>query len=178
VGDRDRASLLDLFPKQRDDAPTRAEHVAEPHAAENCLCVALTVSLDYPLAHRLRGAERRRRVHGLVGRDENETFGAGVSRRRCAHLGADRVVANGLEGIVLGEGHMLVGGGVEYDVGAEALHHLLHPFLLLAIGQDRLAAGEVALLDQLPLDLEQVVFGMVEHHQKTRVDARDLATEL
>ena len=62
-----------------------------------------------------------------------------------AHPRADRVVAHGLERVVLGQRDVLVGGRVEHDVGAEALHHVVHALRLLAVGQDRLAAGEVTL---------------------------------
>ena len=49
---------------------------------------------------------------------------------------------------------------------------------LLAVGEHRLDAGEVALLDHLAVDLEEVVLGVVEHHQQPRADAGDLAAEL
>ena len=55
---------------------------------------------------------------------------------------------------------------MEDDVGLEALHHLEHPVGLLAVGQHRLDAGEVPLLDHLAVDLEEVVLGVVEHHQQ------------
>ena len=67
---------------------------------------------------------------------------------------------------------------MEDDVGLEALHHLQHPVRLLAVGEHRLDAGEVALLDHLAVDLEEVVLGVVEHHQQPRLDAGDLAAEL
>src|SRR6185503_13571061 len=38
--------------------------------------------------------------------------------------------------------------------------------------------GEVALLDQLPLDLEQAVLGVIDHHEQARVHARDLPAQL
>ncbi len=40
---------------------------------------------------------------------------------------------------------MLVGGGMEDDVGAEALHHLEHAVALLAVGEHRLDRAEVPL---------------------------------
>ena len=67
---------------------------------------------------------------------------------------------------------------MEDDVGLEALHHLEHPVRLLAVGEHRLDAGEVALLDHLAVDLEEVVLGVVEHHQQARLDLGDLAAEL
>jgi hypothetical protein len=73
---------------------------------------------------------------------------------------------------------VLVRGGVEDDLGPEALHHLVHAVLVAAVGEDRLANGEVAILDQLALDLEQVVLGVVDQHQQTRAHVRDLTAQL
>ena len=67
---------------------------------------------------------------------------------------------------------------MEDDVGVEALHHLQHPVGLLAVGEHGLDPGEVALLDHLAVDPEEVVLGVVEHHQQLRPDAGDLADQL
>jgi hypothetical protein len=67
---------------------------------------------------------------------------------------------------------------VEHDLRPEAAHHLVHAVHFLAVGEDRLATREVTLFDQLPLDLEQAVLGVIDHHQKARMNARDLPAEL
>ena len=67
---------------------------------------------------------------------------------------------------------------MEDDRRLEALHDLEHPLGLLAVGEDGFDPAEVALGNHLPLDLEQVVLGVVEHHQEPRADPGDLATEL
>ena len=134
--------------------------------------------LDDPLGHRLRGAHHRLRVDRLVGGDEDEALDPRGGRGLGRDPGRDRVVAHGLQRVCLHQRHVLVGGGVEDDARFEALHHLQHPVRLLAVGQHRLDAGEVALLDHLAVDLEEVVLGVVEHHQQPRADAGDLAAEL
>ena len=67
---------------------------------------------------------------------------------------------------------------MEDDVGVVALHHLEHPVALLAVREHGLDAGEMALLGELAVDPEEVVLGVIEHHDQLRPDARDLADEL
>ena len=130
---------------------------------------------DDRLRHRLRGAHHRPRVDRLVGRDQDEALGAGDGRGLGDDAGRDRVVADRLERVRLHQRHVLVGGGVEDDVGLEALHHLEHPVALLAVGEHRLDPAEVPLGGQLAVDLEEVVLGVVDEDQQPRVDAGDLA---
>ncbi len=56
--------------------------------------------------------------------------------------------------------------------------HLAHPLAVLAVGQHRDAVLHVAVVDQLALDLEQVVLGVVDQHEPLRPHARDLAAQL
>ena len=133
---------------------------------------------DDRLGHRLGGAHHRARVDRLVGRDQDEAPGAGDGCRLRDDPGGDRVVANRLERVGLHQRHVLVGGGVEDDVGLEALHHLEHPVALLAVGENRLDPGEVPLGGELAVDLEEVVLGVIEQDQQPRSDPGDLAREL
>ena len=69
---------------------------------------------------------------------------------------------------------------MEHDGGAVLGEDLAHALLFLAVGQHghehrRL---DVALVEQLALDLEQVVLGVVEQHDLARSDARDLTAQL
>ena len=146
--------------------PGGAEHVAEAHRDEPRRRVALARGGDDPLGHRLGGAHDGLRVHGLVGRDQDEAARARGGGRLGRDLGRDRVVANGLERVHLHQADVLVGGGVKDDVRVEAAHDLEHAVRFLAVGKDRLAAGEVPLLGQLALDLEEVVLGVVEQDEE------------
>ncbi len=146
--------------------------------AKRVLGVLVAGGLDDPLGHRLRGAHHRLRVDRLVGGDQDEALDVGGGGGLGGDPGRDRVVAHSLERIGLHQRHVLVGGGVEDDARLEALHRLQHPVRLLAVGEHRLDVAEVALVDHLALDLEEVVLGVVEHHQQARPDAGDLAAEL
>ena len=146
--------------------------------AKRVLRVLVAGRLDDPLGHRLRGAHHGLRVDRLVGRDQDEALDLRGGRGLRRDPGRDRVVADRLERVGLHQRHVLVGGGVEDDARLEALHHLEHPVRLLAVGEHRLDVGEVALLDHLAVDLEEVVLGVVEHHQQPRLDPGDLAAEL
>ena len=134
--------------------------------------------LDDPLGHRLRGAHHGLRVDRLVGGDQDEALDAGGGGGLGRDPRRDHVVANRLQRVGLHQRHVLVGGGVEDDARLEALHRLQHPVRLLAVGEHRLDAREVPLLDQLAVDLEEVVLGVVEHHQQPRADPGDLAAQL
>ena len=178
VRDGHRAAVLDLAAEDRHDAARRGEHVAEADGDEARLGMTVTRRLDDPFGHRLRGAHHRARVDRLVGRDEHEALGAGDRRGLGGDPGRDRVVAHGLERIGLHQRDVLVGGGVEYDIGLEALHHLEHALGLLAVREHRLDAREVPLAEHLAVDREEVVLGVVEKHEQARPHARDLAREL
>ena len=67
---------------------------------------------------------------------------------------------------------------MEDDVGAEALHDLEHPLALLAVGEHRFDGAEVPLGGELPVDLEEVVLGLVDEDEQPRPHPRDLAREL
>ena len=92
----------------------------------------------------------------------------------------DRVVAHRLDRVGLHQADVLVGGGVEHDGGPVLGEDLAHALLFLAVGQHRHEHRrlDVALVEQLALDLEQVVLGVVEQHDLARPDARDLAAQL
>ena len=107
-----------------------------------------------------------------------KTLRAGVARDARHHARGDRVVAHGLDGVLLHQPDVLVGGRVEDDGRAVLAEHLPHALLLLAVGEHRDGVERVPVLDQLARDLEQVVLGVVEQHEPARAHARDLAAEL
>ena len=92
----------------------------------------------------------------------------------------DRVVAHGLDGVLLHEADVLVRRRVEDDRRAVGLEDLAHALLLLAVREDDVEGGvvHVAVVLELALDREEVVLGVVEEDEPARRDARDLAREL
>ena len=100
---------------------------------------------------------------------------AGDRRQRA---GGERVVAHRLDRVVLHQRDVLVRGGVEDDLRAVLGEHLGHALGVLAVGQHGDRAEDVALADELALDLEQVRLAVVDQHEPARVHARDLAAEL
>ena len=178
VGDRHRPARRDLAPEDRHDGARGVEHVAEAHRCVSGVLIARVGGLGGPLRERLGGAHHGRRVDGLVGRDLDEDLRAGVARDARHHARGDRVVAHGLDGVLLHQAHVLVGGRVEDDGRAVLLEHLPHALLLLAVGEHRDGVERVPVLDQLARDLEQVVLGVVEQDEPARPHARDLAAQL
>ena len=165
--------------EDRDDAAGGAEHVAEADADER--------------RRRVAGRRRRATIASAIAFEAPITvrgltaLSVEIRTKRSApgdrgglgdDAGRDRVVADRLERVRLHQRDVLVGGGVEDDVGLEALHHLEHPVALLAVGEHRLDAAEVPLADQLAVDPEEVVLGVVEEDEEPRVDPGDLAAEL
>ena len=56
---------------------------------------------------------------------------------------------------------------MEDDGRAVVAEHLPHALLLLAVGEHRDGVERVAVLDELSLDLEQVVLGVVEKDERS-----------
>src|SRR5205823_7825052 len=91
----------------------------------------------------------------------------------------DDVVAHGLEWVRLDERHVLVRRGVEDDGRLVLLEHLAPERAPVAyVEQLRNGRREVALADELALDLEQRRFGDVDEDEPRRADACDLAAQL
>ena len=92
----------------------------------------------------------------------------------------ERVVAHRLDRVALHQPDVLVGGGVEDDVGRCSAKHLAHPLALLAVGEHgrERRRVDVAVVLELALDAEEVVLGVVDEDQPPRRDARDLAAQL
>ncbi len=118
------------------------------------------------------------RVERLVGRDQHEPLGAELDRDVGDDARAEHVVAHRLERVRLDQRHVLVRRGVEDDRGAVALEDLTHPVAIADVGEYGHARGELALVDELALDVEEGAFALVDEDDPLRVGARDLAAEL
>ncbi len=102
------------------------------------------------------------------------------STATCAiDAGREHVVADRLQRVRLEHRHVLVGGGVEDDVRRVASRRPARIFGgVAAVGEDRDHGGEVALVDELPLDLVERRLGLLDEHELGGAEADDLAAEL
>ena len=180
MGDGHRPAALDLPAKGRDHRPGGVQHVAEPNGREAGRHVATVAErFDDPLAERLRLTHDRLRIHGLVGRDQHEPLDVELGRQLRDGARADDVVPYRLEGMRLHQRHVLVRGGVEDDRGPVLLEDLAPERLpVLDVDELRHRGREVALVDELALDVEQRRLGVVDEDQPRRIDTGDLTAEL
>ena len=142
MGDRDRPAALDLRAEDRDDAAGGAEDVAEAddHEAGLSGCRRPAASTT----HSAIAFEAPITVRGLTALSvemRTKRSRAGDRGRLGDDARGERVVAHRLERVLLHQRHVLVGGGVEDDVGLEPLHDLEHPLALAAVGKHRLERG-------------------------------------
>ncbi len=159
--------------------PGRAEHVAEPHGDEARLdVVALRGRLDDPLADRLRLAHDVLRARRLVGGDEHEAVDAGLDRHLDERARREDVVAHALQRVELEHADVLVRRGVEHDLRLVLGEDLAHLRAVAGVREDGDARVEVALVDQLALDLEQRRLALVDQDQPRDAEPRQLAAEL
>ena len=133
--------------------------------------------LNDHLADSLGGAHDVRGVDRLVGGDEQEASAAvgegGVGRL----VGAQDVVLDGLAGRVLHQRDMLVGGGVEDQLGLVALEDVLDASGV-ADGADEHREIEVGMMaEQLLLDVVGVVLVDVEDDEASGMVGGDLSAE-
>ena len=172
VGDGDRAAGRDLAGEGRDDAAPAAEHVAEAHRAP-------------------AGARRRRRTTTICSPSHFEraharcagrtalsvemntrwsTPARGGARRRCAV--PSTLVRDRLDRVRLEQRHVLVGGGVEDDLGPRGVEHGLAGRRGRGCRRAQLAATSGPSRWR---DVVQVGLVVVEQHQAGRVELGDLA---
>src|SRR5581483_4260881 len=177
--DRDGAAALDLPPEDRDHGAGRAEHVAEADGDEAGRHVlAQGERLDDPLAHGLRLAHDVHGVRGLVGRDEDEPVDASFDRRLDEVARAEDVVRDRLQRVRLEHADVLVRGGVEDDLGPVALEDLPHLRPVAAVREHGDGGGEVALVDELALDLEERRLTLLDEDEPRGAEPGELPAEL
>ncbi len=134
-------------------------------------------------------------VDGFVGGDHDEVFDAGpASAALCAFaavvaldgaggggigqgFGAEDIVADRFAWVALGQGDMLVGGGVKDDRRPVIGEHLLHAYSVRNVADrgGHFNCGES--FSQFALDFENRVFRLVHQHQERGFKAADGAAE-
>ena len=127
---------------------------------------------------RLRLAHDRLRVDRLVRGDQHEALRAELDGDVGDRAGDERVVPDRLERVRLHERDVFVRGRVEDDGGAVLLEDLANLRRVARVREHRRSRMEVALVDELALDLEEAGLAVVDENESSRAHAGDLAAEL
>ena len=171
VGDRDRPAGGDLAHEGGDDAAAAAEDVAEADGAADGVVGRLRQH-DL-LAEALRRAHHVDRPHRLVGGDEHEALDARALGGPHDGAGAEDVRRDRLARVVLEEGDVLVGRGVEHD---------LRPVAVEQVVEERGVADVAQQLDDRSLDagrhLVEVGLVVVDEDERAGPQVRHLAGDL
>ena len=178
VGDGHRTALRDLLLEERDDRAVGAEDVTEADRDEVGLRVLPVHHLDDHLTDTLRGTHDVRRVHGLIGRDQDEALHAGVGRGTGGLEGAHDVVLDCFVRAHLHERYVLMCSRMEDHVRLVLLHHTADTVGIPAGADEGHEVQLRVLHDELLLDAVRVVLIDVEDDELLRLVACDLTTEL
>ena len=92
---------------------------------------------------------------------------------RAAHVVLDRLAR-----VLLHERHVFVRGGMEDDLGPVLAHDLCEPRRIGHIADDRIQAELLPRVFELQPDRVQAVLVALEHHQRRRLQPRDLPAQL
>ena len=187
VRDGHGAVLGDLLLEKRDDRAVGAQDVAETDGRvlraggarlRGLLGTAAVHGLDHHLADALGGAHHIGGVHGLVRADQDEAARARLHRDAGYVVGAHHVVLDRLVWAVLHQGHVLVGRGVEDDVGLVLREDLAQAARVAHRADQGLQVQARRAGTELLLDGVGVVLVDVEDDQALGRGLGDLATEL
>jgi hypothetical protein len=141
----------------------------------------LVERLDVHLGQPLGRTHDARRVHRLVGRDQDEAFGAAGQGGVGDRLGAEEVVGHRVRGVVLHQRHVLVRRRVEDGVGPEARQQASGLLGVDHVVEEGLALDVREAGAELAVDLEQRVLGSLHEEDLRRVergaDADDLRAD-
>ena len=129
------------------------------------------------LGDALAGAHDVRGSHGLVRRDKDEAFDAVLTGRFDDDGAALDVVQNGLPGVFLQHGDVLVGCSMEHHLGLIGCADAIHQRNILNVAQNGPAAVEIEFVPKLHLDFKEVFLACVKQDQILRLKGDDLAAE-
>lgn len=158
VGDGDGPSSADLLLEGGDNAPPAAEDIAEAHGDEGMpLSGAGCGRTDDHLGDALGGPHDGGGVDRFVCGDVDEDLHGMFERQLREVRGAEDVVQHGFFRVLLHQRHVLVGGGVEDDLRAEAFEDAGQPLAVAHVGDDRGERQAGVVGAQLLLYLEEAV---------------------
>ena len=171
--DRHRPALRDLLRKIGITLPDEPSTLPKRTATNRVDVAAMSERLDDPLAQRLRLTHHRLRVDGLVGGDQDEALDAELRGELGDDLRRDDVVAHGLERMRSIIGTCLYAAAWNTTVGRYFSKTSRSERAAVAdVEQLRHGRREVALADELALDLEQRSLGVVDEDEARRADTR------
>src|SRR5581483_8144506 len=177
MGHRNRATRADLREKLGNDAAIAAEHVAEPDHGEAGAAPPAEMP-DDKLAGALGRAHHARRVDRLVGRDQDDAFGA-VARGVLGHRPrAAEIVFDRFTHVELDQWHVLVRRRVKDNLRAVALENFAETHPVGGVAQQRNELALAATRAELVVDRIQGVLVTLEHQQKTGLERTELSAEL
>ncbi len=182
--DRHRAAGPDLLGQHSEQRAARAQDVAEADAREHGLVAALLGlvrgALHDDLGQPLGRAEDRRRVGGLVGRDQDEALGAVLDRRADQVVSALRVGLHTLARVPLQQRQVFVRRRVEHHLGPQVAEDLVHAVPVADVGDQQVAVrvvGQQRLAPDLQLEPVQVGLVVVQQVQRIGPEIADLAAQ-
>jgi len=177
VGDGDRSAGGDLLAEDLDDAAGGIEHVAEADGDEPAggqFGQRLDVQFGRPLA----GTHDAGRVDRLVGGDHHEGL-HGTARGQVGQApGGGDDVFDGFLRVELHEGDVLVGGGVEDDLGLIAREDLSDARFVQQVGQADFETDVGGPGSKLPFEEELARFVAVDEDDFLRGEVQKLAADL
>ena len=178
MGERHRATARDLFMEERDHRPGGSEHIAEAHHGKARAGGACGKILDQQLGKSLGGAHDRGGADGLVCRNQNEAFhtnGPGGIRHA---FRAEHVVLDALDGVVLNQWHMLVGGCVQDDVCLAAGHRVFDQGFVCDGPQNCMDFGVIRHAAQFAVNLEKGQLAVIQKCERGRLARNELSAQL
>ena len=171
--DRDRSTACNLFAEDRDHAPRAPQHVSESHRHE-ARAARAGEPLDDHLGDALAGPHHRAGPHRLVGRDEYERIHRALLRGLRQRDGAEDVVLHRLTRVLFHHLDVLVCGGVQHERRPIPLEDAPHPRFVSDVGNQRYDAGSRGARTQLPIDVEEGVFVVIEQQQLPWHEGKEL----
>lgn len=132
MGDSNGPALLNLLFKKRNNGTIATQDIAETSGDKLGFALYLTIndSLIKALAINLTDALGATHdvggVNGLIGGDHHELLGAVLNRQVGNDASTCDIVADGLNGVVLHHGHVLIGGRMEDILRTMFSKKLLH----------------------------------------------------
>src|SRR6478672_681772 len=112
------------------------------------------------------------------GCNENDSIDAELDGDLRDRARRKHVVRHRLQRVRLEHADVLVRGRVEQNLRPVALEHLAHLGAVAAVCEHGDRGGEVSLVDELTLDLEERRLALVDQHDPRRTEPRQLAAEL
>ena len=160
MGDGEGVGVGELVKEERDDAATGAEDVAEAdgRGGERGVGEAEEFGEAFGGSHEGVGGD------GLVGGDEEEAVGVVAGGGFEEGMGAEDIVGDGGEGILLDEGDVFVGGGVEDDLGTVSGEEVGEEWGVGDAAEDR--GWGVAEFAEVAVDLVEGGLGGVEEDER------------